>query len=418
VSVDGLELALLWFIALYPPVTAAFWIAGGLVYRLLDEATEIEEPLGGWPPLTLLIPAYNEGQVVATCLAAARKLDYPQLQILVLDDGSTDDTATVAEQAAAGDPRVRVVRDQLNRGKAERQNVGFRMAETELVLVCDADTHMHPLAPKLLVARLRRSPLNVAVAAGPHVTNRVNLLAAMQVLEAASIIGLIRRSGSLRGRVSTVAGVLALFRREPVLAVGGYRGEMATEDIDLTWRLLLSGWHTVYEPEALIGMQVPTSLRALWMQRKRWARGQGEVLHRHLGTVIRWRQRGMWPVALESLGSLVWVAAWAFALIVALVDLLLPNWNTIFGVAIAWGVAIAVVCTLQLATALALEARDDAHSLQAFLLGPLYPLFFWVVSALAALLAQVPAVFRGPRSRRVVWDIPRDAADAAPSPRP
>jgi biofilm PGA synthesis N-glycosyltransferase PgaC len=416
VSLEVPELALLWFIALYPPVAAAFWIAGGLVYRLLDEATEIDEPRGGWPPLTLLIPAYNEGQVVATCLAAARELDYPQLRMLVLDDGSTDDTATVAERVATGDPRVRVVRDQVNRGKAERLNAGFRMAETEFVLVCDADTHMHRLAPKLLVARMLRSPLNVAVAAGPHVTNRVNLLAAMQVLEAASIIGLIRRSGSLRGRVGTVAGVLALFRREPVLAVGGYRGEMATEDIDLTWRLLLRGWHTVYEPEALIGMQVPTSLRALWMQRKRWARGQGEVLHQHLGTAVRWRQRGMWPVALESLASLFWVAAWAFALLVALVDLFLPSWKTIFGLAIAWGVAIGVVCTLQLAAALVLGARWDAASLKAFLLGPLYPLFFWAVSALAALRAQIPALLRGPCGRRVVWDIPRDAADTASSP--
>lgn len=412
-NLEDLELALLWFIALYPPVTAAFWIAGGLVYRLLDEATEIKEPPGGWPPLTLLIPAYNEAQVIATCLAAACELDYPQLQILVLDDGSTDDTATVAEQTAAGDTRVRVVRDPVNRGKAERQNLGFQMAESELVLVCDADTHMHPLAPKLLVARLLRSPLNVAVAAGPHVTNRVNLLTAMQVLEAASIIGLIRRSGSLRGRVGTVAGVLALFRRDPVLAVGGYRGEMATEDIDLTWRLLLSGWHTVYEPQALIGMQVPMSLRALWMQRRRWAQGQGEVLHRHLGTAIRWRQRGMWPVVLEALASLLWVAAWAFGLIVAVIDLFLPSWDTIFGLAIAWGVAIAVVCTLQLATALVLRARYDARALRVFLLGPLYPLFFWVVSALAALSAQVPALIRGPANRRVVWDLPRDVADTA-----
>ena len=87
-SLEGVELALLWFIALYPPVTAAFWIAGGLVYRLFEEATEIEEPPGGWPPLTLLIPAYNEGQVIVTCLAAAREVDYPQLQIWVLDDGS------------------------------------------------------------------------------------------------------------------------------------------------------------------------------------------------------------------------------------------------------------------------------------------------------------------------------------------
>ena len=139
----------------------------------------------------------------------------------------------------------------------------------------DADTHLHPLAVKLLVARLSRSARMAAVAGAPHVTNRRNLLCAMQALEAASIIGLIRRTQAVAGRVGVVAGVLGLFRREAVLGVGGYRGEMATEDIDLTWRLLLAGWHTSYEPEALVGMEVPANLRALWAQRRRWARRAG-----------------------------------------------------------------------------------------------------------------------------------------------
>ena len=107
----------------------------------------------------------------------------------------------------------------------------------------------------------------------------------MQVLEAASIIGLIRRTQSLSGRVGIVAGVLGMFRRERVLAVGGYDARMSTEDIDLTWRLLMAGWHTAYEPHALVGMQVPSTLRALWAQRTRWARGQGEILHEHLRTI-------------------------------------------------------------------------------------------------------------------------------------
>ena len=68
-----------------------------------------------------------------------------------------------------------------------------------------------------------------------------------------------------------------------MLAVGGYDARMATEDIDLTWRLMLAGWHTGYEPQALVGMQVPGTMRGLWAQRRRWARGQGEVLHVHLG---------------------------------------------------------------------------------------------------------------------------------------
>ena len=91
-------------------------------------------------------------------------------------------------------------------------------------------------------------------------TNRTNLLCAMQIIEAASIIGLIRRTQALTGRVGVVAGVLGLFRRDAVQAVGGYRGEMATEDIDLSWRLLLAGWLTSYEPAALVGMQVPARL--------------------------------------------------------------------------------------------------------------------------------------------------------------
>lgn len=415
-SLAGIERAILWFIALYPPLTAAFWIAGGLVFRLTDERNDIEsEPAGGWPPVTVLIPAYNEEHVIGTCVQAVLATDYPELEVRVLDDGSTDGTVSAAELGGGADPRFRVIRDAVNRGKAERLNLGFRQAGHELVIVCDADTHIHPLAPKFLVARMLRSRLTAAVAAGPHVTNRINLLCGMQILEAASIIGLIRRTQALRGRVGTVAGVLALFRRDPVLAVGGYREEMATEDIDLSWRLLMGGWQTTFEPEALIGMQVPARVSGLWAQRCRWARGQGEVLHKNIGAVLRWRQRGMWLIALESIASLVWVVAWMLALVVAVIDLFVPGWNTIFDLAIAWGVAIAVIATIQVAFALAIQSRYDRRALRAFLLGPLYPVFFWMFNALAALRAELPALVKGPAESRVVWDIPRDRLDTPAS---
>jgi biofilm PGA synthesis N-glycosyltransferase PgaC len=280
--------ALLLFVALYPVVTASLWIAGGVLFRVLDEQDDEVIPEDGWPGVTVLIPAYNEERVIATCVQAALVADYPDLEVLVLDDGSTDGTATAATNAARGDPRCRVIRDETNRGKADRLNAGFRAAQDELVVVTDADTHMHPQAVKRLVARILTSPLIAAIAGAPHVTNRTRFLATMQILEAASVIGLIRRSQSLTGRVGTVAGVLGLFHRDRVLAVKGHDPRMATEDIDLTWKLLLAGWQTAYEPHALVGMQVPVTLRALWAQRKRWARGQGEVLHAHLISVARW----------------------------------------------------------------------------------------------------------------------------------
>jgi poly-beta-1,6-N-acetyl-D-glucosamine synthase len=406
---------LLAFVGLYPVVTAALWVAGGVLFRLLDERLPDQLERDSWPGVTVLIPAYNEERVIATSVRAALDADYPELELLVLDDGSTDATEAAARRAAGDDHRCQVLRDPVNRGKAEQLNAGFARARHELVVVTDADTHMHPLAVKLLVARMTSSPMLAAVAGAPHVTNRTGVICAMQVLEAAAIIGLIRRTQSLTGRVGTVAGVLGLFRRDRVLAVGGYDGTMATEDIDLSWRLLMAGWHSAYEPHALVGMQVPATLGALWKQRKRWARGQGEVLHRHLHAVGGWRNHRMWMLSIESVASLVWVIALASSLLVVALGLVLGDVFAVFGLSLAWGIAIAVVATIQLTVALVLRYQYDRWGFRSFLLGPLYPLAYWMLSAAAALRSQIIALARGPRQQRVVWSIPREQLDSPPA---
>src|SRR3954469_8245696 len=405
---------LLAFVALYPLTTAALWIAGGLMFRLWEErpGDRVLEPERGWPGVSVLIPAYNEEAVIATSVRAALRSDYPRFEVLVLDDGSTDDTEAAAIAAAAGDGRLRVLRDPVNRGKAEQLNAGFARARHGLVIVTDADTHMHPQAIRYLTARIESSPVLAAVAGGPHVTNRDSLICAMQVLEAAAIIGLIRRTQSLTGRVGVVAGVLAVFRRDRVLAVGGYDGRMATEDIDLSWRLLMAGWQSAYEPRAIVGMQVPSSLSALWAQRKRWARGQGEVLHAHLREVFGWPNHGMWLLGLESLASLIWVSCLLCSGVLAVLNAVFGEHVGSFGVGLAWGVAISVVATLPLTVADVLGHPYDRWDVRAMLLGPLYPLLFWLVSASASLNQQLTAMIRGPREERVVWDVPRERLDS------
>jgi biofilm PGA synthesis N-glycosyltransferase PgaC len=245
-----------------------------------------------------------------------------------------------------------------------------------------------------------------AIAGAPHVTNRGHLLEAMQVLEFASVVGLIRRTQALTGRVGIVAGVLGMFHRDRVLAVGGYDARMATEDIDLTWRLMLGGWHTGYEPRALVGMQVPSTMRGLWGQRKRWARGQGEVLHVHLGQASRARNHRMWLLTAESLFSLLWVVALLFSFVAGAIALITGH-SSVFGFAPAWGVAIAVVATAQITLAVLLDHRYDQLSLRALLLAPIYLIAYWMLNAIAALRCQISALVRGPRQQRVVWDVER-----------
>ena len=400
------------FVGLYPIVTAAVWIAGGVLFRLLSEGRDDETTPPKLPPgVTLLIPAYNEVAVIGRSVHAALHIDYPRLQILVLDDGSTDGTADAATRAANGDARVRVIRDEVNVGKADRLNRGVKEARDELLVVADADTAVEPGAVRALVERISRSPRIAAVAGGPQVTNRGSVLAALQVLEFASIVGLIRRTQALGGRVGVVAGVIGIFRRSAVLEVGGYDGRMATEDIELTYKLLLAGWDTDFEPNAVAGMEVPTTLRALWMQRTRWARGQGEVLHAHGRELARWRNRRTWVIAGESLLSVVWLVLAAVGLVITALDLVSASIDLrVFEHVLAWGIAIAVIATIQLAVAMALEVHYDHTALPTMLLGPIYPAGYWILGGAAALRSELGAIVSGPREERVVWDMPREKA--------
>ncbi len=204
---------LLAFVALYPVCTAALWIAGGLIFRVLDERRPSDPARSGWPGVTILIPAYNEEAVIATSVRPALPSDYPRLEVLVLDDGSTDDTEAVALAAAGGDPRCRVLRDPVNLGKAEQLNVGFARPGTSSS-PSPTPTRTAPAALKLLVARMARSPIAGGCRRRAARDEPRRLILAMQVLEAAAIIGLIRRTQSLTGRVGVVAGVLGLFHRD------------------------------------------------------------------------------------------------------------------------------------------------------------------------------------------------------------
>ncbi|MEU8704278.1 bifunctional polysaccharide deacetylase/glycosyltransferase family 2 protein [Streptomyces sp. NPDC048565] len=232
-------------------------------------------------PVTVLVPAYNEEKGIESTLRSLLASTHRQLQIVVIDDGSSDRTATIAESVR--DPRLNVVR-QANAGKAEALNTGLRYARYNIVVMVDADTVLEPDAIRRLIQPLAH-PAVGAVSGNTKVGNRRGLLGRWQHLEYCFGFNLDRRMFEVLECMITVPGAIGAFRRDAALGVGGVSTDTLAEDTDLTMALWRAGWRVVYEETAIAWTEVPTSLRQLWRQRYRWCFGTLQAARKHAGAL-------------------------------------------------------------------------------------------------------------------------------------
>jgi biofilm PGA synthesis N-glycosyltransferase PgaC len=240
------------------------------------------------------------------------------------------------------------------------------------------------------------------------VLNTVNSLTSVQAVEFSSTVGILRRSHSVWGRLMTFSGLCTLLDRDAVIDVGGFAADMATEDIDLTWRLQLAGREVAYEPRALFGMQAPTTLRGWWHQRLRWARGLAQVMRRYTTTVMRpghWRMWGVWA---QCAFSLLWAHLflgfglyWAFGAV-------FDHDPPLFGRALALAACITLVAgVLQALFGILVDRRSDPGIKRVIPWIAWFPLAYWLLSVLTVVRATIPALIRRPKLS--TWNIPREA---------
>ena len=237
-------------------------------------------PAGPLPPVTVLVAAYNEAAVIAKLLDSLRRNHYPDLEVLVVDDGSTDGTADAVR--SVGWDRVRLIR-QPNGGKATALNRALAQARSEVVLTFDADSVLRPGTVAAL-ARHFADPRVGAVAGHVKVGNRHGLLTRWQSLEYLTAIGLDRTAQGLLDAIMVVPGACAAWRRDAMLEVGGFDHRTLAEDCDLTLSLQRAGWRIEHEPAAVAYTEVPQSPGALMRQRFRWMFGTLQAV---------WKQRRM-----------------------------------------------------------------------------------------------------------------------------
>src|SRR5271166_5290114 len=241
------------------------------------------------PHVAVLIPAYNEEKVIERTIQGALDSDYPNLRVIVIDDGSKDRTLEIARRAFAAeeaDGKVLIL-TKPNGGKAEALNFGLEhIGDAEIFVGIDADTIIAPDAIARLVPHFL-NPNVAAVAGNAKVGNRVNLWTRWQALEYITSQNFERRALNTMGAVSVVPGAIGAWRVTDVREAGGYHVDTVAEDADLTMAILRNGHRVEYEDRALAFTEAPTSANALMRQRFRWSFGILQAVWKHRGVFAR-----------------------------------------------------------------------------------------------------------------------------------
>jgi cellulose synthase/poly-beta-1,6-N-acetylglucosamine synthase-like glycosyltransferase len=240
---------------------------------------------GYYPSVTVLIPAFNEERVLGRAIEAVLESAYPDKEIIVVDDGSSDLTQRIAQGYA--DRGVKVIH-RPNGGKATALNHGLLFARGEIIVIVDADSQIcHNTLAELV--KPFRDPDVAAVAGNIKVLNRNNLLTRCQALEYISSINIYRRALDVFGSVTVVPGALGAYRREALVGSGFYDPDTLVEDFDVTIKALKSGKIVQASTTAVSYTEAPQTLKDLFKQRIRWYRGNFQTLWKHRDAVYNSR---------------------------------------------------------------------------------------------------------------------------------
>ena len=249
------------------------------------------------PQVAVLIPAYNEAKVIARTIRSVLMSNYKNIRILVIDDGSTDETFEIAKTAYAkeiADGRVMLL-SKPNGGKAEALNFALEYVDEEIYVGIDADGVIAHDAISRLVPHFANPHIG-AVAGNAKVGNRVNLWTRWQALEYITSQNFERRALDLFDVVMVVPGAIGAWRTAAVKAGGAYHPDTVAEDADLTMNLLEQGYAVIYEDQALAFTEAPVNANGLARQRFRWSFGILQAIFKHRGAIMRRRAMGLFAL--------------------------------------------------------------------------------------------------------------------------
>lgn len=256
----------------------SFWQTMLFVPLAIKSVTREEHLIGLkiYPRISVIVPAYNEENVIKTTIESLLATDYPDKEIIVVDDGSRDGTLQIAMRYKN---KIKVIHKE-NGGKASALNQGLLYATGDIVTIVDADTIIGHSSLKHIAKGMAEE--NVAAVAGNiKIRNKINWLTWCQSLEYLSGIQIMRRGLDYFGAITIVPGALGAFKKKKLEGAGTYHKETLVEDFDATLKVLRSGMVISGSNAAVAYTQAPQTLHDFYKQRKRWYRGNLQVIRRH-----------------------------------------------------------------------------------------------------------------------------------------
>lgn len=335
----GLDAAALMPVATTPS-RAGDWLAYGVVYFFLFALTEVflwllviaavraliylmlallRRPRNVFdpdftPPVTVIVPAFNEEKVIVACIESLLQSHYPNYRIVVVDDGSTDRTAANLRDRFGRNAKVRLLHE-MNQGKWHAANLALSVVDTPIFIVADADSMFLPDTIRWLVQQFKDARVG-AVAGLVEVGNRENLLTDWQEVEYIVSQSVMRRAYETFNGILVVPGAVGAWRTEAVRQAGSFSGETITEDADLTVAVHRAGYLVRFQEQARSVTEAPETVLKFMRQRLRWSLGMLQVSWKHRGAIAEGRAVGI------SVIDAIWFAM-ATGILSPLVDILL-----------------------------------------------------------------------------------------------
>lgn len=398
---DNVQALIFW----YPYIMSIVWITGSLIfvhYREKDEQVSFHGYK--WPKISILLPCYNEADTVEETVKNLSKLSYPDYEIIAVNDGSSDNTGEILEKLAKRYKDLRVINCLENRGKANALHIAAHASKSEYLICVDSDAILDDKAPFYMVKQFLEHGERVgAVTGNPRIRNRDTLLGKIQLIEYASIIGLIKRTQRILGKVMTVSGVIVAFRKKALMSVDLWDRDIITEDIGVSWKLQRKFWDIRYEPRALCWMLVPETLSGLWKQRVRWAQGGQEIIFRHGGIFKSWKQRRLWPVYIEQVCSTLWAVCWIVYTFISIFTA--QGRQDLFVFFTFSAFALSILSFIQLFISIKHESTYD-NIMKHFIWVVWYPAVYWMLNAFVA-VAALPKSIKSTMNRGyATWKSP------------